>query len=185
MKDSVAKAALAEQTARRMTDSIIAANSAVSSAADLAPRRLVITEPADVRGWPEAGLLGRAVADSLRRMLRARGQQYTLVDPDTVRAALGRTREVNELVRTLNADLLVTIRLIQFPHDSGLIQLQAYDPGAVPVFRQRVASGKPVPKNQVLTNLDVLLLSTVTSLDDMRHAPRRQIPGAPPPPASH
>ncbi len=176
-RDSVAKAKLAEQTQRKMMDSIIAANSGASSAASTGPRRLTIAEPPEIRQWPEAVLLGRAVADSLRRILRPRTRQYVLVGADSVRLALARSRDVNELASTLNSDLLVSIRLVVLPRDSAMLVLQTYDLGAVSSQQRRVVSGRPVAKNEVLANLDALLLSTLGYLDEMSRAPRR--PAAP------
>jgi serine/threonine-protein kinase len=173
LRDSVAKAKLAEETQRKMTDSIIAANSGAAAAAPSGPRRVIIAEPPDQRQWPESSILGRAVADSLRRMLRVRRAQYSVVDQDSVRIALGRTRDVSELTKSLSADLLVSIRLVIVPHDSAVLLLQAYDLTAVNAYRTRTASNKTVAKNEVLTNLDVLLLSTLTYLDEMSRAPRR------------
>jgi len=179
-RDSVAKAKLAEQTQRKMMDSIIAANSGASATTATGPRRVIIAEPPEVRQWPEAALLGRAVADSLRRILRPRTRQYNIVDADSVRLALVRSRDVAELTKTLNSDLLVSIRLTALPRDSAMLLLQIYDLGAVSSYRSRAAAGRPVPKNEVLENLDALLLSTVTYLDEMTRAPRR--PPPPPPP---
>ena len=156
-----------------MTDSIIAANSGAAGPASTGPRRLIIAEPPDQRLWPEASILGHAVADSLRRMLRARRGQYVIVDQDSVRLALSRTRDVTELTKSLNADLLVSIRFAVIPHDSAVLMLQAYDLTAVNAYRARTATNKTVAKNEVLTNLDVLLLSTLTYLDEMSRAPRR------------
>jgi serine/threonine-protein kinase len=173
LRDSVAKAKLAEETQRKMTDSIIAANSGAPAASTTGPRRVIIAEPPEARQWPEAAILGRAVADSLRRMLRARRGQYSVVDQDSVRLALSRTRDVSELTKSLNSDLLVSIRFVVVPHDSAVLTLQAYDLGAVNAYRARTAVNKPVAKNEVLTNLDVLLLSTLTYLDEMSRAPRR------------
>src|SRR6185369_2090626 len=104
--------------------SIIAANSGGSAAsAALVPRRVIIAEPADQRQWPEATALGRAVADSLGRMLRARRQQFTVIDPDSVRAALSRSRDPNDLGKVLNSDIIVSIRL-QALRDSAQLLLQ-------------------------------------------------------------
>ncbi len=173
LRDSVAKAKLAEDLQRKMTDSIIAANSGAAGPASTGPRRLIIAEPPDQRLWPEASILGHAVADSLRRMLRVRRGQYVIVDQDSVRLALSRTRDVTELTKSLNADLLVSIRFAVIPHDSAVLMLQAYDLTAVNAYRARTATNKTVAKNEVLTNLDVLLLSTLTYLDEMSRAPRR------------
>jgi serine/threonine-protein kinase len=173
LRDSVAKAKLAEDMQRKMTDSIIAANSGAAAPASTGPRRVIIAEPPDQRQWPEAPILGRAVADSLRRMLRARRGQYIVVDQDSVRMAIVRTRDVTELTKSLNADLLISIRFGVVPRDSAVLMLQVYDLTAINAYRARTASNKPVAKNEVLTSLDVLLLSTLTYLDEMSRAPRR------------
>ena len=173
LRDSVAKAKLAEDMQRKMTDSIIAANSGAAAPASTGPRRVIIAEPPDQRQWPEAPILGHAVADSLRRMLRARRGQYIVVDQDSVRMAIVRTRDVTELTKSLNADLLISIRFGVVPRDSAVLMLQVYDLTAVNAYRARTASNKPVAKNEVLTNLDALLLSTLTYLDEMSRAPRR------------
>jgi tRNA A-37 threonylcarbamoyl transferase component Bud32 len=173
-RDSIAKAKLAEAQQRKMMDSIIAANSA-ASAAPTGPRRLVIVEPTEQRPWPEATLLSRAVSDSLRRMLRTRNRQYIVVDMDSTRTLLARTRDPAEINKVLNSDLLVTIRLQPLPRDSAQLIIQAYDYGAVSAYRTRGAGGRPVPKNEVLTNLDQILLSTLSYLDEMTRAPRRPV----------
>ena len=174
--DSVAKAKLAEETQLRMMDSIIAANSGGTTAAPpTGPRRLTIAQPPDIRSWPEASLLGRAVADSLRRMLRPRAKQYVAVDQDSVRTILARTRDVGEISKAMNADLLVSIRLAT-ARDSAQLMLQIYDLTAINPYRQRVASSRVVAKNEVLASLDALLLSTLTYLDEMTRAPRRTTP---------
>jgi serine/threonine-protein kinase len=179
LRDSVAKAKLAEETQRKMTDSIIAANSGASSA-PTGPRRIVIAEPTEQRGWPEAALLGRAVSDSLRRMLRSlRGRQYIVVDMDSARTVLARTRDINEVNKALSADVLISIRLQPLPRDSAMLLIQSYDNGAINAFRTRSVGGRPVPKNEVLTNLDQSLLSILTSLDEMTRAPRRPPPTPP------
>jgi hypothetical protein len=173
-RDSIAKAKLAEQTQRKMMDSIIAANSGgPAAAAPTSPRRLIIAEPPEIRQWPEATLLGRAVADSLRRILRPRTRQYTLIAADSVRTALAQSRDLNDLTKTLNSDLMVSIRLTALPRDSAMLIIQTYDLGAMSSHRVRTAASRPVPKNEVLVNLDALLLSTVTYLDEMTRAPRR------------
>jgi len=175
LRDSIAAAKLAEATQRKMMDSIIAANSG-AAAASSGPRRLVIAEPPDQRQWPEASLLGRAVSDSLRRMLRGRSRQFTVVDMDSSRAVLARTRDINEINKTFGSELIVSIRLQALPRDSAMLMIQAFDASAVNTYRTRTAGGRPVPKNEVLMNLDQILLTTVTYLDEMTRAPRRPPP---------
>ena len=182
LRDSIAKAKLAEETQRKMMDSIIAANSGSgASAAAAAPRRLVIAEPPEIAQWPEASLLGRAVGDSLRRMLRSRAKQYTVVDQDSVRMALSRTRDVSEMGRALSSDMLVAIRLTPLPRDSAMLMLQLWDLGATNQYRTRVSGGRRVAKSEVLSGLDGVLLTTITYLDEMSRAPRRPPPPTPPP----
>ena len=182
LRDSIAKAKLAQETERKMMDSIIAANSGAGAAVVAGPRRVVIAEPPEISQWPEAALLGRAVGDSLRRMLRSRPRQYTLVDQDSVRMALSRSRDVSEMSRILGSDLLVSIRLTALPRDSAMMMLQLWDLGATNAYRTRVSGGRKVAKNEVLAGLDAVLLSTITYLDEMSRAPRRPAPPAPIPP---
>jgi hypothetical protein len=184
LRDSIAKAKLAEQTQRKMMDSIIAANSGGGGAAPVAaPRRLVIAEQPELSQWPEAALLGRAVSDSLRRMLRGRPRQYILVDQDSVRMALTRSRDVSEMSRLFGSELMISVRLMPMPRDSAMLTLQLWDLGAANQFRTRIAGGRKVAKSEVLAGLDAILLSTLTYLDEMSRAPRRP-PPTPPPPAS-
>jgi serine/threonine-protein kinase len=183
LRDSLAKARLAEETQRKMMDSIIAANSGAGGSAVSAPRRLVIAEPPEISQWPEASLLGRAVSDSLRRMLRSRAKQYTIVDPDSVRMALTRTRDVSEMGRALNSEVLVAIRLTPLPRDSAMLMLQLWDLGASNQYRTRVSGGRRVAKSEVLAGLDGVLLTTITYLDEMSRAPRRPAPPTPPSPS--
>jgi hypothetical protein len=183
LRDSIAKAKLAQETERKMMDSIIAANSGAGAAPANGPRRLVIAEPPEISQWPEAALLGHAVGDSLRRMLRTRARQYTLVDQDSVRMVLSRTRDVSEMSRTLGSDLLVSIRLTLLPRDSAMMMVQLWDLGATNAYRTRASGGRKVAKNEVLAGLDAVLLSAMTYLDEMSRAPRRPTPPAPTPPS--
>jgi serine/threonine-protein kinase len=171
-RDSLTQARLQAEAERKMMDSIIAANGGAASSS-AGPRRLVIMEPLPLRQWPEASLVGRAVADSLRRMLRARPKQYTVIDPDSVRLAMTASRDLGELTKNLSSDLAVSIRITVMPHDSAFIFFQVNDLGAITSYRTRAASSRPVPKNEVLASLDQMLLSVLTFLDEMSRAPRR------------
>jgi serine/threonine protein kinase len=171
-RDSITQARLQAEAERKMMDSIIAANGGAASAS-AAPRRLVITEPPPLRQWPEAALLGRAVADSLRRMLRARPKQYSIIDPDSVRLAMTTSRDLGELTKNLSSDLAVSIRITVLPHDSAFLFFQVNDLGAITSYRTRAASSRAVPRNEVLASLDEMLLSVLTFLDEMSRAPRR------------
>jgi serine/threonine-protein kinase len=175
VRDSIAKSRLAAETERKMMDSVIAANSggAAGGGSAATARRVLIAEQPEMRQWPEAALLGRAVADSLRRMLRARVRQYTVIDQDSVRSALMRSGNLNEASRTLGSDLVVVIRFTPLPHDSAMLMLQVSDLGAVSSYRSRAASTHPVPKSAILASLDALLFATLDYMDEMSRAPRR------------
>jgi hypothetical protein len=167
-----------------MMDSIISANSGSASGGGVVfgQRRIVVAEPNEVRGWPEAPLLGQAVSDSLRRMLRARPRQYALVDQDSVRTLLLRTRDINEIARTTNSDLLISVRLTPTRNDSAVMMMQIYDLTAASPFRSRMAVGRTLPRTEVLASLDQVLLSAMTLLDEMTRAPRRPSPPGVSPP---
>lgn len=171
--DSAAKAKLAAETERRLVDSIIAANSGVGATTAGTPRRVVIVEPPPARGWPETEILGRAVSDSLTRMLRARSRQYAVVDQDSVRMLVARSTLVGDVMRGANADLLIQIQLIPTRGDSAILGVQLFDGSAIVQFGRRRVDARPVPRNSVLGGLDVALLSTMTLLDEMSRAPRR------------
>ncbi|MGH7617508.1 MAG: serine/threonine-protein kinase, partial [Gemmatimonadaceae bacterium] len=179
LSDSIARAKLADETQRKVTDSIIAANSGGTTAAATGPRRVIVAEAPDVRGWPEATILAKAVADSLRRTLRARRQQFIVVDPDSTRAVLAKTTSPFEISRALNAELIVSIRLQPLRADSATLILASFDMGATNQYRTRTAVTRTAPRTEVLTGLDQALLSTLTYLDEMSRAPRR--PPPPPP----
>src|SRR5205823_6148629 len=104
-----------------MMDSIIAANSGSAKAVRGAPRRVAVVEPRENRLWPEVPLLGRAVADSLRRMLRVRRTEFSVVDPDSVQRGLGFARQADSLGAALSTELIVSIQFLPTKTDSGFV----------------------------------------------------------------
>jgi hypothetical protein len=174
-RDSVAKARIAEQVQRRMLDSIIAANSGAAAAGGArAPRRIIVSEPRENRTWPEIPLIGRAVADSLRRMLRARPRQYVVVNQDSVRSVVANQRNPDSVGTALASELIASIQLLPLRGDSAALILQLYDLGADRRYRTRTAGGRPTAKSEVLGGLDALLLQTVALLDELSRSPRKQ-----------
>jgi hypothetical protein len=171
-RDSAAKARIAEQTQRRMLDSIITANSGATGAAS-GPRRIIVAEPRENRNWPEIPLLGRAVADSLRRMLRVRSRQYTIVNPDSVRDVIANQRNADSVGAALSAELLASIQLVPTRGDSAYLLIQLYDLGADRRYRSRSVGGRPVLKSEVLANLDAFLLQSLALLEDLTRSPRK------------
>ena len=74
-----------------------------------AKRRVGVIEPRPSPRWPQAELIGRAVADSLRSMLGKRA--YVVVNPDSVRTMRPQFNTINELGNALSSDLLISIRI--------------------------------------------------------------------------
>ena len=171
-RDSLARARIAEQVQRRTLDSIIAANSGAGSTRG--PRRIIVSEPRENRTWPEIPLIGRAVADSLRRMLRARPRQYAVVDQDSVRSVLANQRNPDSVGTSLASELIASIQLLPLRGDSAVLMLQLYDLGADRRYRTRTAGGRPTAKSEVLGSLDGLLLQTMALLDELSRSPRRE-----------
>ncbi len=180
IRDSVAKAKLAEETQRKLIDSVIAANSGVAAAASSAPERLVIIEPEPSSTWPESELLGRAVADSLRRMLRTR-KQFAIVNQDSVSEALTMSRSATDVAKALNAELVVSIRLQLFPRDSAMLLIQTFAPARPTRYGYRSFGARRVPKSAVLADLDTRLLTTVNELERLANAPIGPVPPRVPP----
>jgi serine/threonine-protein kinase len=173
-RDSVTKARIAEQAQRHTLDSIIAANSGAGGAGNTrAPRRIIVSEPRENRTWPEIPLIGRAVADSLRRMLRARPRQYVVVNQDSVRSVLATQRNPDSVGTALASELIASIQLLPLRGDSAVLMLQLYDLGADRRYRTRTAGGRPAAKTEVLESLDALLLQTVALLDELSRSPRK------------
>ncbi|MDB4908799.1 MAG: putative serine/threonine protein kinase [Gemmatimonadetes bacterium] len=182
-RDSIAKVTKEALLERTRMDSLIAANSGRASSAG--PRRIAIVEPRDQSQWPEATLLGRAVVDSLRRMLRARPRLYALVPTDSVRAAMAIPKSADSLSAAVKAELIASVQLIALPRDSALLQVALYDMGADRRRgRTRSVGGQRVARNEVLGTLDAMLLQTLAYLDDLTRSPRKPAapvtPGAPP-----
>jgi hypothetical protein len=155
-----------------MLDSIITAKSGATGAAS-GPRRIIVAEPRENRNWPEIPLLGRAVADSLRRMLRVRSRQYTIVNPDSVRDVIANQRNADSVGAALSAELLASIQLVPTRGDSAYLLIQLYDLGADRRYRSRSVGGRPVLKSEVLANLDAFLLQSLALLEDLTRSPRK------------
>jgi hypothetical protein len=178
LRDSVKKAKLQDSLQkvmeRRFVDSVIAANSRGSTAT--APRRVAVIEPREIRTWPEATVIGRAIADSLRRML-SRQRQFVAVPQDSVRAYMAPTpRTPDSISKNLGAELLVIVRLTALPRDSSTVMLDLYDYGASRSFSRRTVTARSGPRTEVLTSLDVILLQGLGYLNEMSRGDRKPPP---------
>jgi serine/threonine-protein kinase len=108
---------IAAVATRVAIDSILRANlprgAAVPVFPDFAPfaafggkRRVVVTEPREVKNQ-NLNAFGSAIADSLRRALMKRSR-FSVVDPDSVEAALSVSRARSDVEKALKPDLLIS-----------------------------------------------------------------------------
>jgi hypothetical protein len=147
------------------------------------PKRVVITDPREYRSRPEVTAFGRVFVDSLRRTLMRRGG-YAVVDQDSVRAVLARTRVREEVTKALHPDLLVSATFM--PGDSIIMMVVSRDAtGTVAGSGTRIATLKFSP-NEPVRDLDIAIRSVLGHLEELRRAPRRvykvDIPPVPKPP---
>jgi serine/threonine-protein kinase len=73
-------------------------------------RRVVVTEPKSSRN-PSLNSFGSALADSLRRSLMSQ-KKFTVVDPDSVEAALAVSRVRSDVEKSLKPDVLISPSLV-------------------------------------------------------------------------
>jgi predicted Ser/Thr protein kinase len=139
------------------------------------PRRLVITEPRISRGMEAAQPIGAAIADTLRRVLGA-SKRFIIVPQDSVRAALEKTRTIDDLAPLLNAELFASISVSRFRGDSALWQVTARDITAHGAYGVRSFPSLPSLLQGPVVALDSLVAHTATNFTEMDKAPRKPPP---------
>jgi hypothetical protein len=95
-----------------------------------------------------------------------------VIDADTVRQTLSRTRTVSSVSESLDVELFTSLNIQVFPDSSVLWQITLRDLGAHPAFDRRMAVHKG-PSSALLVGADTLVSHTVRSLVEMDRAPRR------------
>jgi len=141
-----------------------------------AQRRVVVTEPRITsRRLAGAAPIGGALADTLRRRLGA-DQRFTVVNADSVRAALLKTRTIDDLSEMLDADVFASIAAFPARGDSLVWQVTLRDLTAHSAFGTRAWTTAPTPVGAPIPGLDSLLARTGTQLNEMDRAPRRPPP---------
>jgi serine/threonine protein kinase len=138
------------------------------------PRRVVITEPRVSRGMEEAGPVGAGLADTLRRALGSK--RFIIVPQDSVRAALEKTRTIDDLASILNADMFASISVQRFRGDSSLWQVTSRDMTAHGAYSVRAFPSMPSPPRGPVMAMDSLVARTVASFNEMDKAPRKPPP---------
>jgi hypothetical protein len=139
------------------------------------PRRVVITEPRVSRGLEAAQPIGAAIADSLRRVLGA-SRRFIIVPQDSVRAALEKTRTIDDLAQLLNADMFASISVSRFRGDSALWQVTARDLTAHGAYGVRSAPALPSLLQGPVVAQDSMVARTLANFTEMDKAPRKPPP---------
>jgi predicted Ser/Thr protein kinase len=139
------------------------------------PRRLVITEPRISRGMEFAQPIGVAIADSLRKAFGT-SKRFQLVPTDSVRAALEKTRTIDDLAQILNADVFASISVSRLRGDSALWQVTLRDLTAHGAYGVRSAPSLPSSQQGPVVALDSLLARSISHIADMDRAPRKPPP---------
>ena len=102
------------------------------------PRRVVVALPRPARGRPDLDALALTIADSLRIGID-KHPRYIVVPADSVASALALSRTVNGIQERLDADIIVSINLIQ-AKDSVVRMISMRDLTAPNGFNYRVVA---------------------------------------------
>ena len=136
------------------------------------PRRLFISYPSPSRSRAFAASASDSLVDSLRRTL-SRNKRYVLIDADSARDVLSKTRNLNEISKTLNVDLFASIFVSPLPDSSVIWTLQLRDLSAHSAYGVRAVTSKSGPTS-LLAGTDSLVARAVRYLQEIDRAPRRQ-----------
>ena len=132
-------------------------------------RRVVVTEPRSGR-FETLNDLGGALADSIRRALMKR-KGYSVVDPDSVSAALAVSRQRADVERALKPDVLITPTFVgQIVNDSITVVVSMRDTH-MGSFGTRVATAK-IPAAGGESAIPALVQNLMGQLEGLAHFPR-------------
>ena len=135
------------------------------------PRRIVVADPPPDPQHPELQTAGVQLMDALRRALSG-ARRFVLVDRDSTQAILQRTRNRQAVMRTLNADMNASIRVLPTPGaDSARLVVTLFDQSSQ--ARSQVISLGPVPLSAVASLADSVSRLSMRALWLLDHTPRR------------
>ncbi len=144
------------------------------------PRRVVVTEPRITsRSLEPAASIGSMLADTIRKTIGAL-PRFTIVDPDSVRAVLLKTRTIDDVAELLNAEVFASLAVFRAGADSVIWQLTVRDLTAHGAYATRAWTTPPAPILAPVPRLDTLLARTKAQLAEMDRAPRRPPPDTAP-----
>jgi predicted Ser/Thr protein kinase len=144
------------------------------------PRRLFVSYPTLRRSQAGYAPMLDSLVDSLRRSL-SRINRYVLIDADTVRATLARTRATNDIAAALNVDLFASLYMSPLPDSTVIWQVTVRDLAAHSAFSTRAIT-MHASRDSLLVRADSLIVQTIQTLRDVDRAPRKSnpVPGGDP-----
>jgi serine/threonine-protein kinase len=137
-----------------------------------APRRIFVSIPSEARRSTAVGAAAGAIMDSLRRTI-GRNKRFIVIDRDSVRDALARTRTTDSIAKLLNVDLFASLYPTVARDSSVQWTLTLRDLGAHPAFGSRSTSVR-TRADSIPWVTDSLIRAGVRMLDEIDHAPRRR-----------
>ena len=142
------------------------------------PRRLLLSHP---RLSARQGALASAadsLADSLRMAIQRTGR-FVVIDQDSTRRMLERTRTINTIAEAMNVEVFASIYLTQQKDSAISWTITVRDLTAHPAFTTRSIATRSDP-GAPLSSIEGLVSKSVQFLHEIDRAPRRPTPPAPP-----
>jgi serine/threonine-protein kinase len=136
------------------------------------PRRLFVSIPSEARRSTAVGASAGAIMDSLRKAL-SRNKRYIVIDRDSVRDALARTRTTDSIAKLLNVELFASLYPTVGRDSSVQWTLTLRDLTAHPAFGSRSTSVH-TRADSIPWVTDTLIRAGLRMLDEIDRAPRRR-----------
>lgn len=143
------------------------------------PRRLFLSHPRLTARQAAFTSAADSLADSLRGAIQRTGR-FVVIDPDSTRLMLERTRTINTIAEAMKVEVFASIYLAQQRDSTVTWTITVRDLTAHPVFTTRSMSTRSDP-GVPLSSIDGLVSKSVQFLHEIDRAPRRPTPPAPPP----
>jgi hypothetical protein len=137
------------------------------------PRRVFVSIPRVSARASGLALVADSLADSLRRAI-ARNPRYEVIDADSTRQMLARTRTVSTISRLMEVELFTSLIVSVMPDSSVMWNMTVRDLSAVSAYSMRGMSVKGDP-GAPLSAVDKLVAASIQFLADVDRAPRAPV----------
>jgi serine/threonine-protein kinase len=157
---------------RELRSSALSAEAFAARRANMGPpRRLLVSYPQLTASRLSYAPASDSLVDSLRRAI-SRGGRFLVIDADSTRQVLARTRSVDDVARIMNVELFASVLLGLVPDGSVIWQVTLRDLSAHTSFATRTFAHR-APRDSVLVRTDSLIVRVLRQLEEMDRAPRR------------